>query len=358
MTSRERIIAALNRQPVDRTPRHEHFWPETREAWIEQGLSPDTDMNELARSDIRIVDGYIPTLRLEEQTLEETDSYRIVRDGNGAVKKYWNDHSGVPEFTGQFAVQSREDWDRYKDRLLKTEGRHDLAARVKSCREYHQGDYFVAWGVMGFWEASRDILGPETLLMNVALDPGWIREMMEHFESLFMRMYEELVAAGAYLDGLFFYEDLGYKNGLFISPASYREILWPSHCRIFQRLRDDGRHVIIHSCGRITQAVEPLIEAGIHCLQPLEAKAGMDLAAMKTGYGDQIAFMGNIDVMVLRTNDKDLVRREVLGKLKAGAAGGGYVFHSDHSIPPEVTLETYRYCQSLIDEFDLQASGG
>jgi len=358
MTSRERITAALNRQQTDRTPRHEHFWPETRDAWIAQGLSPDTDLAELARSDIRILDGYDPTLRLAQETLEETDTYRILRDGNGAVKKYWKGRSGVPEFIGRFAIQSRDDWDRLKDRLLNPDGRLDVAARVRASREFHERGYFVAWGVMGFWESSRDILGPQTLLMNVALDPGWIREMMEYFESLFVRMYAQLTAAGAWLDGLFFYEDLGYRNGLFISPACYREILWPSHGRIFRRLRDDGRYVIIHSCGRVTQAVEPLIEAGIHCLQPLEAKAGMDLACLKSAFGRQIAFMGNVDVMVLRTNNRDLVRREVLGKLEAGTAGGGYVFHSDHSIPPEVTLETYQYCQALIDQFDRNASGG
>lgn len=81
-------------------------------------------------------------------------------------------------------------------------------------------------------------------------------------------------------------------------------------------------------------------------------------AGLKSAFGRQVAFMGNVDVMVLRTNNRDLVRREVLGKLEAGTAGGGYVFHSDHSVPPEVSLETYRYCQTLIDQFDRNASGG
>jgi len=104
--------------------------------------------------------------------------------------------------------------------------------------------------------------------------------------------------------------------------------------------------------------IELLIEAGVDCLQPLEAKAGMNLAELKVKYGDRLAFMGNVDVMVLRTNDSGAIRREVMSKLEAGTRGGGYVFHSDHSIPPEITLESYRFCQELVDEFDEQYSGG
>jgi len=358
MTSRERMAAALDRQPTDRTPRHEHFWSETRDAWIAQGLSPDVDLAAFARSDIRGLDGYDHTLRLPTETLEEADDYHVIRDANGATKKYWKNHSGVPEFTGEFAVQTRAQWDEYKDRLLDATDRADIEERVRASHVLRAGDFFVTWGVLGFWESARDILGPETLLLNVAADPGWIREMIEHFETLFVTMYERLCAAGVYFDGLFFYEDLGYRNAMFMSPRSYREIIWPSHCRIMQRLRGDGRHVIVHSCGRVLEAIEPLIEAGMSCLQPLEAKAGMDLASLKRLYGDRLAFMGNVDVMVLRTNNREAIAREVTGKLIAGSRGGGYVFHSDHSIPPEITLDTYRFCQELVDAFDDKRLGG
>ncbi|MHC4797354.1 MAG: hypothetical protein ACYTF1_11990 [Planctomycetota bacterium] len=45
-------------------------------------------------------------------------------------------------------------------------------------------------------------------------------------------------------------------------------------------------------------------------------------------------------------------------KLEAGSVGGGYVFHSDHSIPPEVDLETYRFCLELLDKFDQKYARG
>jgi len=361
MTPRQRLQAAIKRQPTDRTPRHEHFWPETVDAWIEQGLPAGTelaDLDDVARSDMRGIPGYDRTLRLEEAVLEETDEYRVIRDGNGASKKFWKKHSGVPEFRGEFAVQTRQQWDSYKDRLLDPTGRMDVAEQVRMSRELRDTGYFVYWGVVGFWESVRDILGPATLLLNVAAEPGWIREMIEHFEAQFLAMYEQLRSAGAYMDGLFIYDDLAYRNAMFMSPASYREIIWPSHCRAFGRVHEDNLPVIFHSCGRVEQVIDLLIEAGVDCLQPLEAKAGMNLAELKDRYGDRLAFMGNVDVMVLRTNDKDAIGREVMSKLQTGSQGGGYVFHSDHSIPPEITLETYRFCQELVDEFDDKRLGG
>jgi uroporphyrinogen decarboxylase len=291
---------------------------------------------------------------LPDETLEETDEYRVIRDGNGATKKYWKERSGVPEFLGEFAIRTRDQWDEHKHRLENIDGRVELDELVQSSRQYRDADFFVCWGGYGFWEAARDLLGPEQLLMSVATDPRWVCEIMEYLETLFIRVYEALRAAGAYMDGIFFYDDLAYRHGLFFSPASYREFLWPSHCRIFRRMHDDGLDVVLHTCGNVNEAVPLLVEAGIDCLQPLEAKAGMRLDALKSSFGTQLALMGNVDVMALRTNDRDVIRREVMTKLEIGARGGGYVFHSDHSIPPEVTLETYRFCQELVDEFDDQ----
>jgi uroporphyrinogen decarboxylase len=352
MTPRERMQAALKREPTDRTPRHEHFWPETTDVWVTQGLAPGTDLADVTESDLRAVDSYDRTLRLPEAILEEREEWVIRRDGNGATKKYWKHRSGVPEFTGEFAVQTREQWNEYRDRLVDPVGRLKADETVRASQAFRDADYFVAWGTLGFWESARDVLGPETLLLNVAMDPDWICDMIEHFAALFISMYEQFRGAGGYMDGLFFYEDLGYRGGMFMSPESYRDLIWPSHQRIFQRVREDNVPVIVHSCGQVTQAVDSLLEAGMDCLQPLEAKAGMDLHELKPRYGDRLSFMGNVDVMILQTNNRDAVRREVTAKLEAGSTGGGYIFHSDHSIPPGVDLATYRFCLELLEEFD------
>ena len=58
---------------------------------------------------------------------------------------------------------------------------------------------------------------------------------------------------------------------------------------------------------------------------------------------------GNIDIMVLATNDRDMIENEVRAKLAAGMQCRGYVFHSDHSVPPSVSWPTYQFVRQLVD---------
>ena len=61
--------------------------------------------------------------------------------------------------------------------------------------------------------------------------------------------------------------------------------------------------------------------------------------------------MGNIDVTVLSTGDRERIEEEVGGKISMAKRGGGYIYHSDHSVPPGVTWETYRFVMELVEEY-------
>ena len=86
-----------------------------------------------------------------------------------------------------------------------------------------------------------------------------------------------------------------------------------------------------------------MIDAGIDCLQVIEVKAGMDLLKLHRLYGQQIAFMGGIDVRTLYTNDRAVIDQELESKIPLVKEGYNYVLHSDHSIPKTVQYETYQY---------------
>jgi uroporphyrinogen-III decarboxylase len=90
-----------------------------------------------------------------------------------------------------------------------------------------------------------------------------------------------------------------------------------------------------------------LIEAGVDCYNPLEAKADLDVVELKREYGGRLAFNGNLNVQVLATNDRRKVRAEVLRKLNA-AKGGGYIIQSDHSVPDNVDPATYDFVVELV----------
>ena len=114
---------------------------------------------------------------------------------------------------------------------------------------------------------------------------------------------------------------------------------------------DYGLDVLVHSCGDIRQAVPLFIEAGIDCLQPMEAKAGVDVLQLADTYGNKLAYMGNINVQVLNTNDPVKVRAEVERKMCGMIERRlPYIIHSDHSIPPDVTMKTYELMLQIRNE--------
>ena len=69
----------------------------------------------------------------------------------------------------------------------------------------------------------------------------------------------------------------------------------------------------------------------------------MDLLKLHKLYGDQIAFMGGIDVRTLYSNDRAVIDKELESKIPLVKKGFNYVLHSDHSIPKTVDYETSCY---------------
>ena len=115
--------------------------------------------------------------------------------------------------------------------------------------------------------------------------------------------------------------------------------------------RPHGIKAHLHSCGDIRKAVPQVLEAGFDCLQPMEAKAGCDVLEFAREYGDRLAYMGNINVVQLSTNDPVRVQEEIEPKLRElKRMRIPYVFHSDHSIPPNIDLKTYQHALSVFRE--------
>jgi uroporphyrinogen decarboxylase len=164
----------------------------------------------------------------------------------------------------------------------------------------------------------------------------------------FKRHYEIVFREAGTPDGFFLYEDFGFCNGLFCSPQTMKELVFPYERALVSFFKDYGLPVILHSCGDVRKAVPQIIEAGFDCLQPMEAKAGCNVLDIAKTYGNKLAYMGNIDVVQLSTNDPAKVRDEIVPKLtELKKMRIPYFFHSDHSLPPDISFATYQYALQL-----------
>ena len=155
--------------------------------------------------------------------------------------------------------------------------------------------------------------------------------------------------AGCQADAVWVFGDVGYNHGSFFSPAAYGELIRPDHMRLCDWAHQRGMKFIYHTDGDVRLLLDLFVEAGFDCIQPMEAKTGMDVRDLAPKYGRDFSFFGNIDMMVAATGDRDRIEHEMRTKLAAGMANWGYAYHSDHSVPPTVSWPTYQFIIELLD---------
>ena len=104
--------------------------------------------------------------------------------------------------------------------------------------------------------------------------------------------------------------------------------------------RDNGLFVIYHTDGNFLPLAPDLIAAGVHALQPFEAKAGLEAEDIKARFGGRVVIMGNMSAPELSAGP-DRMRHELETKLPVLMRDGGYLYSSDHSIPPGMSFADY-----------------
>jgi uroporphyrinogen decarboxylase len=356
MNSKERVSLLLQKQIPDRMGLFDHFWGETlrEENWIAQGYPKGVSPEEYFDFDIAFCGGWFDSSIVpgRSEIVEDSLEWKILRDGRGALLKYWKNRSGTPEHIG-FEVTSADVWKRYRDGLLTVNRQRlgdleEVRANVANAR---QRGKFVVYNNPFVFELLRGTLGDVNFLPALLEDPKWIHDFCRVYLDHYKMHYEVFFREVGLPDGIWIYEDFGFRNGLFCSPATMAEMIMPYEKELVSFFHDHNLPVILHSCGDIRKAIPLIIDAGFDCLQPMEAKAGCDVVQIAKTYGNKLAYMGNIDVMKLETNDPAKVREEVVSKVsELKKMRISYLFHSHHSIPPSIQFRTYQYALAVFQE--------
>lgn len=364
MDGRTRVLNTLERRPVDRIPRFDSFWEDTLSAWRDQGMPPTTTPAELFGWDIDVMH-MDASMRQEQRIVDQDDTFITYQDRAGyTVRKYagksraldWLDH----------VTKDKATWETLKERFVfdpQDTARVDTESyfahpdpypswaesKVKFDAVRRSGNY-LCFSVYGPWEATWRHRGYTPLLMDLATDPDWVYEMAEAQCQLVVAVIEHCVALDMKPDALWLIDDLACTRGLLFSPQTWREVFKPLYKLVGDTLRRHGISLWLHCCGNCKPLIPDFIACGLDVLQPLQAHAGMDVRQLKREYGKDLVFWGNIDARKLSGPAADC-EAEVRDKLTAAKRGGGYMYHSDHSIPPEVSFERYQWVMELVERY-------
>jgi len=341
------VDALLHGHPGDRVLLHDAPSADILAAWESQGYPPGADPVDHFDYAIAECGGWFGWCAGPDDVVAETPAARTVRTGNGALLRWWAHQPAAPEHL-DYAITSRAIWERdYRPRLTTFDpARVDVAGAATSLARRRAQGRWACYAHQFLWENLRATLGDERMLFAIVDEPGWIHDFCRVYTDLYKAAFAHLFAHAGKPDGIWLYDDLGYRNRLFCSPATLERLIFPYYTELVDFFHAHQLPVIFHTCGCQAQIIPQLIAAGFDALNPMEARAGNDLFAFADLYGDRIAFIGGFDARLLDTADEAAIRAAVYHHIEGlRQRGARFVFGTDHAL---VTTTPYRAYQTAL----------
>lgn len=392
MTSRERILAALNHEEPDRVPidfgshasssiailaymklknalgitegipKLYHVWgqiPDIEPAVLDR-MHSDTVQLHRYRSSLGIRnDAWKEWEVLPGKKVLVSEEFNPVVDDEGDTCWYEGDTliarlpaSRLHGFTLMHSPladsQTKADIDRFFDQP--GEGNHISRLRVsdeevvwlreESARLRRASDRAIVGMYGTVVENAQGILGWDELFVRLLEDLDLTHYFLERLtDSLYEGLKKYLAAVGDNLDVIVIGDDLGSQKAPLLSPDMYRETLLPYHRKLIDYIRRNSRaYVMFHSDGAMMPFFRDLIDAGVQIFNPVQTDAaGMDPCIIKKEFGREITIWGaGCDThSVLFKGTTEQVVEDVRRRIRILAPGGGFVFNQIHNILPE-----------------------
>ena len=360
MTERERFLNVMEYKPVDRVPNHEAgVWAQTKERWIKEGMSEfdvqwdwftgDEYFGMDAREFFDVDYGMAP--QFEYKLLDKTDRYEIYRDTKGIVHKALIEgttggmRACMDEYMS-FPVETAADFKELKKRFVPNQnGRYPAGWKQIFAPRWKNRDHVLVLGrncsMLGFYWRCREWMGTVNLSYAFYDNPSLVHEMMELIADFTIEASKPALRESDF-DYIFINEDMSMKNGPLLSPALYKEFIWPHMRRMVDFFKSNGvKYALVDSDGNCETLIPLLMDAGVDGIWPLERVAGMDPIRIRAEYGRDLRLWGAVDKMEL-AKGKDAIERH-LASLVPLIEDGGFIPTVDHTVSPDISYDNFCY---------------
>lgn len=347
MTARERILAILNRQPVDRLPIDLWHTPEI-EAMLKKhcGVADDLAMYRVLGLD-KIVHVFMD-YRTESGERAGSQAGAGAEDGGSrtmwgvpirnvaAGDAHYAEFGGAP-LEGYDTPESLNDypWWPKVDRFNYEEATSQAEEAAK--------EFTVIGPWVSFFEVYCQMRGMENSMMDLLESPELVDAILDRVEEIQTGMMSRFFArAGKSLDLVFISDDIAGQTSLLMAPALWKRYLQPRLKRWCDLIHAHGLKVFYHTDGAARPLIGPILDCGVDVLNPIQhACPGMDLLELKRDFGDRVIFHGGVDnQFALPRGTAEDVRRETRHCMETlGAGKQGFICCSCHNVQAGTPLE-------------------
>jgi hypothetical protein len=370
MTSKQRMVCALDRGQPDRLPVTTHHVMDyflrkylhgasTQEFFDQFGLDPINWVN-VCRPNPSAGDYYDP-LQLSANNYRRisSDQWRIFEEdvpgqkwptkrfrfvtpkGELSMVMQFNEFTG---WVSEHLIKEKSDIDLIRGFV--TTPLCDTETVNREARAYGERGLvrshiccFDIYGQPGTWQDAACLVGVERLIVETYDDPEWVHELLSMLQQRKLTYTRSL--KGAAFDVVEF--GGGDASSTVISPAIFDEFVAPYDAPIIAAAHEAGQRIVYHTCG----GMMPILER-IAAMQPDAMEtftpAGMggdtDLAEAKRRIGDKVCMIGGMDQLHFFTGcAPEQTRAEVRRCFETAGAGGGFILSpSDHFFEADLEL--------------------
>jgi uroporphyrinogen decarboxylase len=367
MTSRQRLLAALEHQVPDRIPIdlggnqtgiHKLAYQALLEYW---GLSEPIEIMDAVQQLARPSEAVLTRFHVDTRYIAAgaASAYKggiVTRTRDGRLWHDLTDEFGVtwsmpddhPYYMDishhPLASATLGDLDAYPFPKGDDPGRFvGLRRRAEEIRR--QTPYAVVSGIAGVvYEICWYLRGLEQWFVDMLTQPEFCEALLDRTLRFWMDWFRAFLdEVGDLVDVIMIGDDLAGQKGPLFKPDFYRRVVRPRQRKLVEYIRSrTPAKIWYHTCGACAGYIPDLLENGIDILNPVQiSAAGMDPAVLKARFGDRLVFWGGaIDTQhVLPSASPETVREEVRKNLAVWKPGGGYVFNNVHNIqagvPPQ-----------------------
>ena len=186
------------------------------------------------------------------------------------------------------------------------------------------------------YERAWTLRGMENLMMDFYEHPAFVHELLGAIADHHIVQIRKALEYD--IDAVYFGDDWGSQLGLQMGPDCWRTFIKPQLKRLYGEVRRAGRMVTIHSCGKVDELFDDLIEIGLNGFNPFQPEV-MDVDALIRKYRGRLTFIGGLSTQkTLPYGTVEDVRRETRKLLEMGR-DGSYVFAPAHAVEGDVPLE-------------------
>jgi uroporphyrinogen decarboxylase len=335
VTSKERVLAAIDHVEPDRAPIQVYLTPE-----IQDKLRRHCGTDHL-----------LPVLGVDFRSVgpRRTAPLPDVPDGCDGVDEwgtgYTNKHypgGAYPEAThlALAKLNTMEEVDGY---AWPSPDDYDYSDMESQCEAVK--DYAVCLGGAGIPDIVNGVSrgrGMERVLMDImTADPVGVAVIDHRCDFYYEQSRRALAASNGKVDILCLGEDCGNQYGPMVPPEVFDGFFRPRLQRFYDLGHEFGCKVMMHSCGNTRKLMPRFIEMGLDVLDAMQPEPPeMNPEEIKAEFGDKLTFCGLISTQqTLPFGTEGECRAEARHRLDVIARGGGYIFSPAHCIQPDTPLE-------------------